>query len=185
MAGLLRLRSELRRRVLAYFVSNEQARPHVRELARMLDVDPTNLSRELARLEGEGIVRSELVGRVKQYRLDREYPFYRELRRMLQSSVGAAAQVRAALKGVSGIESAFLYGSFAKGNPAGTSDIDLLLIGRTPLAALEKRLLALEKRLGRQVNYTMVSETELRQKLKAKDPFFSDIWRGKKEQVLP
>jgi DNA-binding MarR family transcriptional regulator len=56
---MISLRSELRRKLLTFFFMNRSARVYVRQLASALDVDSTNLSRELARLESDGLLRSE------------------------------------------------------------------------------------------------------------------------------
>ena len=185
MFRILKLGSALRRQVLAYFLANADAAPYVRELARIIEVDPTNLSRELARLAEQGILAIERRGNLKHFRLDRKYPFYRELRKMLQSQLGPVPQLRAALGGLKGVEQAFIYGSFAKGTETGTSDIDLLLIGKESALNLEGHLRPVEGHLGREINYTLISRRELQERLRNKDPFFVDVWKGPKQMVLP
>ena len=59
------LRSRARQRLLAYYFTNPAARHHLRDLADRLNIDPSNLSRELRRLEGDGLFRSEVSGRQK------------------------------------------------------------------------------------------------------------------------
>jgi hypothetical protein len=44
-------------------------------LAVALEADSTNLSRELARLAGDGFLRSEVEGRQLYYSVNREYPY--------------------------------------------------------------------------------------------------------------
>jgi len=61
--AMISLRSDLRRKLLTFFYVNRSARAYVRQLAVELQVDSTNLSRELARLEREGLLRSEIEGR--------------------------------------------------------------------------------------------------------------------------
>ena len=58
---MLDLRSQARRRLLAYFFTNPSSRLHLRDLAERLGIDPANLSKELRRLETEGLFRSEAV----------------------------------------------------------------------------------------------------------------------------
>jgi DNA-binding MarR family transcriptional regulator len=74
---MISLRSKLRRGLLKYFYKNRKTRIHVRALAAILEVDPTNLSRELTRWEKEGFLRSEVEGRQLYYSVD---PSYRALR---------------------------------------------------------------------------------------------------------
>lgn len=63
------LRSQLRRKLLAYYFTNPDARRYVRELASLLSLDAANLSRELAAGEWQGLFVSELSGIQKYYRL--------------------------------------------------------------------------------------------------------------------
>ena len=73
-------RSRLRQGVLGYFFRNRKARIHVRGLAAILEVDPTNLSRELARLAKEGLLRPEPEGRQLYYSVN---PSYRSLKEVM------------------------------------------------------------------------------------------------------
>jgi len=58
-------RSKARQQLLAYYFTTPTARHHLRDLAERLSIDPSNLSKELGRLEREGLFRSEVNGRQK------------------------------------------------------------------------------------------------------------------------
>jgi DNA-binding MarR family transcriptional regulator len=58
---MLDLRSKARQQLLAYYFTNPMARHHLRNLAERLSIDPSNLSKELGRLERDGLFRSEMV----------------------------------------------------------------------------------------------------------------------------
>jgi hypothetical protein len=73
---MIDLRSKVRQRLLAYYFANPAARLHLRDLAGQLEIDPSNLSKELRRLETEGLFRSELSGRQKYFQLNRDYPLF-------------------------------------------------------------------------------------------------------------
>jgi hypothetical protein len=60
---MLDLRSKARQQLLAYYFTNPTARHHLRDLAERLSIDPSNLSKELGRLERDGLFRSEVIGR--------------------------------------------------------------------------------------------------------------------------
>jgi hypothetical protein len=85
---MIDLRSKARQRLLAYYFANPAARLHLRDLAGQLDIDPANLSKELRRLETEGLFRSEVNGRQKYFQLNRDYPLFAGA---LQSSLGGSA----------------------------------------------------------------------------------------------
>lgn len=56
---------------------------YVRELAALISDDPGNISRELSRLEKDGLVLSEKRGSLKLYRVNQEYAFFRELKQLV------------------------------------------------------------------------------------------------------
>jgi predicted nucleotidyltransferase/DNA-binding transcriptional ArsR family regulator len=181
---MISLRSSLRRALFTYLYGNRSARFYVRQLAGELGVDPTNLSRELARLEKDGLLHSEVEGRQRYYTLNRNYPYLKPLFTMLQGSVGIVPALQAALGRVPAIEAAYLFGSFAKDEADASSDIDLLIIGYPDAALLASQIRGTEKTLRRDINYTVLGDRELRAKLKARDPFVADIWRGKRIALI-
>ncbi len=181
---MISLRSELRRKLLTYFYTNRSARVYVRQLASALGVDSTNLSRELARLEREGLLRSEIEGRQRYYSINSQYPYLKAVFSLLQGTIGIVPTLATALHRVEGIEEAYLYDSFAKGEADAASDIDLLLIGKPDAARLASVVSSTERTLNREVSYTVLKAQELRTKLAAHDPFLSDVWRGKRIQLI-
>ena len=92
-------------------------------------MDPANLSRELVLLVRQGIFVAHLRGRQKYFRLNRSHLLYEELRRIVFKTIGVLGQLREILSHVSGIQEAYLYGSFARDQQDAFSDIDILLIG--------------------------------------------------------
>jgi hypothetical protein len=59
-----------------------------------------------------------------------------------------------------------------------------LIVGDPKPDALEPVLRRLERSLGREINYTLLSESELKRKLARSDPFIEDVWRGKKVKLV-
>jgi predicted nucleotidyltransferase len=181
---MISLRSQLRRKLLTYFFMNRSARMYVRRLAKILCVDSTNLSRELGRLEDEGLLQSEIEGRQRYYSINPQYPYLKAVLSLLQGTVGIAPTLTDALNRVEGIEQAYLYGSFAKDEADAASDIDLLIIGKPDAARLASVVSSVEKTLSREVSYTVLKPQELKKKLAAHDPFLSDVWHGKRIELI-
>jgi len=142
---MIPLRSGLRRRPLTYFYVHRFARAYVRQLARELDVDSTNLSREPARLEKEGLLQSEIEGRLRCYRINPEYPYLKPVLALLGRSVGVAPTLARALRRIDHIEAACLCGSFAKNQADTSSDIDLLVIGTPEITTLATAIARVER----------------------------------------
>ncbi|GEM_PF-158784 len=182
--AMFSLRSELRRKLLTYFYANRSDRVYVRQLANALSVDSTNLSRELARLEREGLLRSEVEGRQRYYSINPQYPYLKAVFSLLQGTVGIVPTLKSALHRVRGIDQAHLYGSFAKNEADAASDIDLFIVGQPDPENLAAEVRKLEKTLNREVNYTVINTQELKRKLAAHDPFLTDVWEGKRIELI-
>ncbi len=154
---MLDLRSKARQRLLAYYFTNATARHHLRDLAVRLRIDPSNLSKELGRLEREGLFRSEVSGRQKYFQLNREYPPFDEVRNIVAKTIGAVPLITQSLKKIEGMDDAYLYGSFARNQQDAASDIDVLVIGAPREEVLAEAVRKLERQLGREVNYTVLT----------------------------
>src|SRR5438309_10726938 len=124
---MLDFRSKARQRLLAYYFTNPTARHHLRDLAARLGIDPSNLSKELGRLERDGLFRSEMSGRQKYFQLNREYPLFDEVREIVAKTIGAAQLIAQSLTRIEGIDEAYLYGSFA-GNQQDSATVVLVLV---------------------------------------------------------
>jgi predicted nucleotidyltransferase len=102
---------------------------------------------------------------------------------MLRGSVSIEPTLRRVLGTIPGIESAWLYGSFAKNEADAASDIDLLIVGRPDQARLASEVRKAEKALRREINYTVLTPLELKRRLAARDAFLTDIWKGKRIEL--
>jgi len=80
------LGTKLRKNLLTYSFGHPEESFYVRELSGLIQEDPGNLSRELRRLEEEGIYSSRTRGNVKFYSLNRSYPLFREVKKIVLNS---------------------------------------------------------------------------------------------------
>jgi len=169
-------KSELRRKLLAYFFTNPESNLYLREIATILEEDAGNLSKELFRLEREGIFIATIRGNQKYFSLNKNYPLYKELESIISKTVGIGGMLKKTLEGLSGIKFAFIYGSFAKGEQNGLSDIDLAIIGEVDEGKLIEKIEKAEKFLNREINYTLYSPSDWQQAKKVKDTFTANIF---------
>jgi len=173
-------RSKTRQRLLAFYFTNPRARLHLRDLAKRLGIDPSNLSRELRRLEREGLFKSEVSGRQKYFQLSSAYPLFAELRSIVSKTIGAVPWIAQSFKTIEGIEEAYLYGSFARNQQDAGSDIDVLVIGAPRGEAIAEAARKLEQHLGREINYSVLTRKEFRSRLARKDAFLESVWHNKR-----
>jgi predicted nucleotidyltransferase len=177
---MLDFRSKARQQLLAYYFTNPAARKHLRDLAERLSIDPSNLSKELIRLERDGLFRSETIGRQKYFQLNREYPLFAELRKIVAKTIGAAPLIAQSLQRIEGIDEAYLYGSFASNQQDAASDIDVLVIGSPRAEELAQVVGKLERQLGREINYTVLTRKEFGSRRARKDAFLENVWRNQR-----
>jgi predicted nucleotidyltransferase len=181
---MLDLRSKARQRLLVYYFTNPTVRHHLRDLAERLSVDPSNLSKELGRLEREGLFRSEVSGRQKYFQLNREYPLFDEVRNIVAKTIGAVPLIAQSLKRIEEIDEAYLYGSFARKHQDAASDIDVLVIGAPPEEILAEAVRGLERQLGREINYTILTPKEFKSRRARKDAFLENVWHNKRVSLV-
>jgi predicted nucleotidyltransferase len=181
---MLDLRSKARQRLLAYYFTNPAARHHLRDLADRLSIYPSNLSRELRRLERDGVFRSEVNGRQKHFRLNREYPLYSEVRGIVTKTIGAVPLIAQSIKTIEGVEEAYLYGPFARNQQDAASVIDVLVIGTPHGEALAEAMRKLEQQLGREVNHTVLSRNEFESRRTQKDAFLESAWHNRRVSLI-
>jgi predicted nucleotidyltransferase len=172
--------SRIRAKILGWLFSHPDESFFVRQMAAILIEDPTNVSREMAKLEELGILRSKRNGNLKHFQTNQECPFFEELKGLVLKTSGVAGQIRSSLENLKGIEFAFIYGSYAKGEEKPDSDVDLLIIGDVDLELLDASLEKSEKIIGREINYVLYSRKEFRDKKKGKVGFLTDVLGGKK-----
>lgn len=173
------LRSKARSNLLALFFAHPDENYYVREAASRIGEDAGNLSREMRRLEKEGIFDSTMKGRIKLYSLNKKYPLYSELKNIFFKTEGAEGSLKELVSSHEGIEAAFIYGSFAKGKEKKTSDIDLVVIGKFDRDKFTAELRRLESRLSREINFSSYTKEEFDKERKIEGSFLNIILKGK------
>lgn len=181
---MLDLRSKARQRLLAYYFTNPTTRRHLRDLAERLSVDPSNLSKELGRLESEGLFQSEVSGRQKYFQLNRHYPLFDEVRRIVAKTIAAPQLIAQSFRKIDKIEEAYLYGSFARNQQDAASDIDVLVIGAPRKEVMALTAQKLERQLGREINYTVLTPAEFKARRARKDSFLENVWHNKRIALI-
>ena len=77
-------KTKLRRKLLNYAFKNHKDSYYVRELSGLIKEDAGNLSRELRNLQNEGLFNSFTNGKAKFYILNKDYPLYKEIKKVVK-----------------------------------------------------------------------------------------------------
>jgi predicted nucleotidyltransferase len=165
-----------RRRVLGLLLLAPDEALHGREIARRTGLPSGTVIRELNRLVDAGLLRCEKRGNQSLFSADRSCPVFEEVAGMLRKTSGAADVIASALAPMSEqIETAFIYGSFAKGTARAGSDIDVLIVGAVDLGAVIDTLHPVQKLVGREINPKVFSSREWQAKQQAKNAFVMEV----------
>lgn len=176
-------KSRLRNKILLHFFTNIDDEMYLREMALRLKEDPGNLSKELSRLEKEGIFISQFRGKQKYFFLNKAYLLFNELKSIIFKTIGIQGSLQNIIKETSGIVSAFIYGSFATGKENASSDIDLCLIVKDSVFNENNFISKINdfgKTISREINYTYYSEDEWEKQVNENDSFIINIKMGPK-----
>jgi len=167
--------SKVRIELLNTFFLHPEKSFYLRELERITGEDYKNVSTELKNLESIGLLTSSKSGNLKYFHANPGFLIYSELKSIFFKVRGALGLLKQVLADSPDIEYAFIYGSFAAGMENDKSDIDLMVVGKIPLENLLKQLREPEKALGREINPSLFPISEMKQRLKDRDPFIDRV----------
>lgn len=165
-----RVRAEILRLLFAV----EGRELHLRDLTRQSGLSLKTVQDEFAKLSAADIVTSRRDGNRRYYRANASHPLFPDLRQIVLKTAGLRDVLVAALRGLKGVEVAFVFGSLARGPGQAASDVDLLVIGDTGLRALAPRLRRAAEKIGREINPVTLTEAEYA-KGRHKHPLLLDL----------
>jgi DNA-binding transcriptional ArsR family regulator len=170
-------RSEQQLRILAVVFGENGEELSIGALAERAEVAQATASREIARLAEHGLVTTRALGRNTLVRANWDLPWAKDLRSILVQTVGRLGQLGAALTDLSGVEEAFVFGSWAArytGEPGpAPNDIDVLVVGDAPLRTIRRACAPVERELRVEVNPVVVDRE--RWDARRPEPFVAQI----------
>ena len=167
--------SKTRVKLLQTFLNNPGRIFYVRELVRTVGEQINAVRAELARMERSGMVSSEARANRKFYGFRKDYVFYDELSRLVAKSSGLGGAIIKERNKLGKIKYASLSGTYIKRRPVGPTDVDLLIVGSVVLPQLAQLVKENENVIGREVNYSVMTEEEFTFRKRRGDPFIRNI----------
>ena len=167
---------QTRQRVLGWLYGHPDEEFYLREIVRRTGGAHGAVQRELELLSGAGLVQREVRGRHVYFRANRDSPIFPELQSILAKTVGLTDVLREALTPLVGkLRVAFVFGSAARNELRRDSDIDVVVVGDATFAEVVAALRQAQGRLGREVNPTVYTASEFREKLRARHHFLTAV----------
>jgi predicted nucleotidyltransferase len=170
---------QTRRAVLGLLYGRPEESFYLRQIVRESGAGIGPVQRELEKLVKAGLVNRSPQGHQVYFRANKESPVYDELQSLVSKTIGIIDVLRRALgKFVEShrLDLAIVYGSAATGKQNSTSDIDLLLVGSVSLKEMLPILRQTQLRLGREINPTIYTWAEIREKLSKRSHFLSRVF---------
>ncbi len=102
-------KSKTRSAILSELALNLDKGFYMRELERLLKISIGNVRRELINLEWQGIVKSEKIGNLKFYSLNKESPICKPIIELVEKTVGVPVLLESCFKRNKNIITAFIF----------------------------------------------------------------------------
>jgi len=173
-------------RVLALVFGQPDRSFQSAEVIRLAGSGTGAAHRVLTRLADAGLLTVKRIGNQKHYQANRSSPVFHELHGLVVKTVGLVEPLRQALQPRAGdIQTAFVYGSIAKGTDRAESDIDLMVISDVlGHADLFEMLQPAEALLARKASPTVMSPREWRAKQADPGSFAARVAAGPRLFVM-
>jgi len=169
-------RSDSQGAILALVLLNPDQAFTVAELARGTGTAYASTHREVERLLRTQVVTQTRVGLHRQVTANPDSPAAAPLRELVLMSYGPAVVVARSLRGIDGIDEAYIYGSWAArraGEPGSPPrDIDVLVVGNPSRSELHDAADDASRILRREVNPRVVTTETWRT---SQDPFLVTV----------
>lgn len=177
--------SRVRVKILTLFFSFPNKIFHVREVVRQTQEEINAVRRELLHLEKGGLLAKEPRANRLYYGLRKDYPLYYEIMEVVAKTSGLGeAFIRNKAK-LGKVKFAVVSGRFVRRiERKNRNEVDVLIVGHIVLPELAQLIKTEEVRVGKEINYTVMSEDEFDFRKRRRDPFVVEILRLSKVMVI-
>ncbi len=167
--------SEVRVNIMKVMLPAPDKPYHVRALVRAVNTEINAVRRELARLYKIGLLRKRPAGNRIYYTVDTSSPYYHELLALIAKDRGIGAAIIENLKKLGDVRFAVLSKAFVRGRVSTALDVDLFLVGSVNLDVLHELIDLEQQKLGREINYSVMSLDDFDFRKRTADAFAMKI----------
>lgn len=177
--------SKVRVKILELFFSNLTEMYHVRGIVREIGEEINAVRRELLKLEISGILKKEPRGNRIYYFIRNDYPMFGDLLSIVAKSTGLGKSILDSRSKLGKVGFVMFSGKFARTKTRKKDDeVDILVVGEVVLPELASVVRNFESKLGREINYTVMTKEELDYRKKRRDPFLQSIFLGSRVMII-
>lgn len=177
--------SKVRVKILELFFSSLTEMYHVRGIVREIGEEINAVRRELEKMENSGILKKEPRGNRVYYFIRTDYPMFGDLLSIVAKSTGLGKSILDSKSKLGKVGFVMFSGKFARMKSRKKEDeVDVLVVGEIVLPELAAIVRSFESKLGREINYTVMTKEELDYRKKRRDPFLQGIFLGSRVMII-
>lgn len=176
--------SKVRVKLLEVFLCDPEEMFYIRQLTRQIGEEINAVRRELIHLRASGMLKDEKRGNRIYYTFNKNYLFHKELMSMIGKTTGLGLALIKAAPKLGHLKFVMISGRFIRHMPRAKDTVDLLLVGELIMPQLTEVLKEQESVLGREINYTVMTEAELIYRKSHNDPFISRILEASRVMII-
>lgn len=163
--------SEVRVNILKLLLLNPKRGFHIRAIVRQVDAEINAVRRELDNLFEINLVTRRQSSNKIFYQIETSHPFYSDLLSLVAKEEGIGAAIVKKEKYIGRIEYAVLSLAFLRGRKSTALDVDLFIAGEINLDVIRDIVKEEEAKLGREINYSVMTMEEFMNRKRTNDPF--------------
>ncbi len=176
--------SKTRVKLLTLLFTNPGHAFYVREITRLINEQVNSVRRELLNLKNINLVVSKERRGKLYYEVNQKCDFYPELKGMFEKTGKAVVtedKLTSAIRRSGDVAYAALMGGFVGD---GSSQVDFFIVGSVDDKKMKNVVNELEKKIGREVNYCLMSAQEFDDRSMLFDRFITEIMASPKKVVI-
>lgn len=177
--------SKTRVKLFEIFLSDPTQMYHVRDLVRKTGEEINAVRRELARMEQVGMVKKEPRGNRLYYWFRKDYLFFQDLLSLVAKTTSLGASLLKNKSKLGSVSLIMLSGRFVRHEERKSpEEVDLLIVGDIVLPELNALVHDEEVKRGQPINYTPMTDDELKFRRSRRDPFLLGILLNSRVMVM-
>jgi predicted transcriptional regulator len=167
--------SKTRIKLLLKFFLNSQTKSYLRNLEQEFGESSNGIRVELNRLEGAGLLRTEVIGHRKYFSANTAHPLFNDINNILKKFVGIDKIIERIASLVGQLEAAYLTGDFAVGRDS--KIIDLVLVGKAlDTNYINSLAVKAEEIIGRKIRHLVLTGDQMADYFRDKPALL--IWKA-------
>ena len=179
--------SKTRAKLLQLFFENPTKSFYVREMTRVIDEQINSVRRELLNLESIGVIKNETFDNKIYYSANSKHPFNHALIEIFSKKIDTSRDkdVKATTweEYIRPVKN-YLTGLIVTNRLPGQDGLDLVIIGNDKTKKLTRWAEVIEKKLGKPINYAIMTPEDFTYRKSVRDRFVLDIFEMEISEII-